>query len=281
MKIIELINIEKKKLIENNIEDATLIARILMQFVLNIDRNKLIIKQEEDIDSVKKQEYEKYIEQILEGMPLQYITNTQEFMKNSFYVNENVLIPQPDTEILVQEILDIIQKENKNKILDMCTGSGIIGISIAKYAENLDITVSDISKEALKVVEKNVERNNVKLKIVKSDLFENIKEKYDIIVSNPPYIETDIIKTLSKEVQKEPKLALDGGKDGLVFYRKIINEATKFLNKDGYLCLEIGYNQKEKVVDIFQKEKEFTDIKCIKDLSENDRVIIARYKGGN
>lgn len=278
MKIEELLKEGKIKLTENKIEDANLIARVLLEFVLKIDRNELIKKQLQEVEKEKKKEYKQKIEQILQGIPLQYITNSQEFMKLNFFVNENVLIPQPDTEILVEEVIKIAQSENKIKILDICTGSGCIGVSLAYYLKNAKITMSDISKNAIEIAKKNAKENKVleKTKFIKSDLFENIEEKFDIIVSNPPYIETDVIKNLSKQVQNEPKIALDGGEDGLLFYRKLINEAPNFLNDNGYLCMEIGYNQKEKVIELAEQEETFSKIEAIKDLSRNDRVIICK-----
>lgn len=278
MKIDELLKEGKIKLTENKIEDANLIARVLLEFILKIDRNELIKKQLQEIEKEKEEEYKQKIEQILQGMPLQYITNSQEFMKLNFFVNENVLIPQPDTEVLVEEVIKIAQIESKTKILDICTGSGCIGVSLAYYLKNAKITMSDISKNAIEIAKKNAKENKVleKTKFIKSDLFENIKEKFDIIVSNPPYIETDVIKNLSKQVQNEPKIALDGGKDGLLFYRKLINEAPNFLNDNGYLCMEIGYDQKEKVIELSKQKESFSKIEAIKDLSGNDRVIICK-----
>lgn len=278
MKIDELLKEGKIKLTENKIEDANLIARVLLEFILKIDRNELIKKQLQEIEKEKEEEYKQKIEQILQGMPLQYITNSQEFMKLNFFVNENVLIPQPDTEVLVEEVIKIAQIESKTKILDICTGSGCIGVSLAYYLKDAKITMSDISKNAIEIAKKNAKENKVleKTEFIKSDLFENIKEKFDIIVSNPPYIETDVIKNLSKQVQNEPKIALDGGKDGLLFYRKLINEATNFLNDNGYLCMEIGYDQKEKVIELAKQKESFSKIEAIKDLSGNDRVIICK-----
>lgn len=278
MKIEELLQKEKNKLIENKIEDANLISKILLEHVLKINRSKLILAQEKEIEEEKKKQYEREIEKIIEGTPMQYITNYQEFMKLPFYVDKNVLIPQPDTEILVEEVIKIAKEKNKKKILDICTGSGAIGIALAHNLSSSKITISDISKEALQVAKKNAKQNNVieKIELIESNLLEKIKGKFDIIVSNPPYIETDIIKTLSKQVQKEPKIALDGGKDGLYFYKKLIKEAPKYLEKDGYLCIEIGYNQKEKVEKLFQETKSYTNITAKKDLEGNDRVIIVQ-----
>lgn len=278
MKIDELLKEGKIKLTENKIEDANLIARVLLEFILKIDRNELIKKQLQEIEKEKEEEYKQKIEQILQGMPLQYITNSQEFMKLNFFVNENVLIPQPDTEVLVEEVIKIAQIESKTKILDICTGSGCIGVSLAYYLKDAKITMSDISKNAIEIAKKNAKENKVleKTEFIKSDLFENIKEKFDIIVSNPPYIETDVIKNLSKQVQNEPKIALDGGVDGLLFYRKLIKEAPNFLNDNGYLCMEIGYDQKEKVIELAKQKESFSKIEAIKDLSGNDRVIICK-----
>ena len=200
-------------------------------------------------------------------------------MKLNFYVNDNVLIPQPDTEILVEEVIKICKtkyKEEPIKVLDLCTGSGAIAISIKKYVDNVEITATDISNNALKVAIKNANLNNVEIKFIESNMFEKINDKYDIIVSNPPYIEKEIIKTLSKDVQYEPTLALDGGTDGLSFYRDISKNAYKYLQKNSYLALEIGYNQKNSVIDILEKENRYKNIINIKDLSNNDRVIIGQ-----
>lgn len=174
---------------------------------------------------------------------------------------------------------------NNIKILDLCTGSGAIGIAIAKNIDNYEITLSDISKKAIGVAEKNCInvvgadfhiRPQNRIQIIQSDLFENIKSKFDIIVSNPPYIKTDIIKTLDREVQMEPRIALDGGTDGLNIYRKIIKEAYKYLNPNGHLCLEIGYDQKEEVIKLIESVGEYKEIYSKKDLSGNDRVIICK-----
>ena len=278
MKIKEVLNKARNNLIKHNIEDSGVISRVLLQHTLKCDRNELIIKEEEELAENAQKEYENYIEKIIEGEPLQYITKKQEFYGLNFYVDKKVLIPQPDTEILVEEALKIAKEENKNTILDICTGSGCIGISIAKNLESAKVILSDVSKDALEVAEKNVRVNNVqdKVKIIESNMFENIKEKYDIIVSNPPYIETETIKTLSKEVQNEPYLALDGGEDGLKFYKILIEESPKFLKKDGFLCMEIGYNQKEKIVNLLKNSPKLSLIKTVKDLGENDRVIICK-----
>ena len=200
----------------------------------------------------------------------------------NFYVNENVLIPQPDTEILVEEVLQLLkQNVSKNmkrdniRILDLCTGSGAIAISIAKMQENSTVTASDISEEAINIARKNSVDNNTDIEFVVSNMFEKINGKFDIIVSNPPYIEEKVISTLPKEVQKEPYIALFGGEDGLKFYRIIAKEGKKFLNANGYIAVEIGYNQKEKVIELFEKE-DYKEVYSKEDFGGNDRIVIAK-----
>lgn len=276
MKIEELLKFGRMELEKNNIEDAFIISRLLVQHILEIDRNKLIIEREKEVEECKKEEYKNYIKEIIEGKPIQYITNNQEFMKLNFYVDKNVLIPQPDTETLVEKVLNMVDKNEKIKILDMCTGSGAIGISLAYYLNKSQITLADISNEAIKVAKVNAKKNKVqeRTKFIKTDMFENIKEKFDIIVSNPPYIKTNIIHTLEKQVQNEPHIALDGGEDGLEFYKILIEEAPKYLEKSGKLFLEIGYDQKQEVENLARQNGNYEKIETIKDLSQNDRVII-------
>ena len=226
----------------------------------------------------KKLNFLKKFGKLVNGEPIQYITNSQEFMNLKFYVDNRVLIPQPDTEILVENVISIVENTQKNcqkeiEILDLCTGSGIIGICLKKNLQNVKVYVSDISEDALDVAKKNSIQNNVEISFIKSNLFDEINEKFDIIVSNPPYIESNAIEGLSNEVKNEPKIALDGGKDGLDFYRKIIKEAPNFLNKIGVLALEIGYNQKDAVEKMLKTYK-YKNIQIKKDLSNIDRVII-------
>lgn len=273
-----------KILKENNIDESILKARILLANILKQPKEYLIIHEQEELNANEIKKYKEDIQKLSNNIPIQYITNKQEFMGLEFYVDENVLIPQPDTEILVEETIKIcrnavfVDSQRNIKILDLCTGSGAIGISIAKNIENCEMILSDISDKALEVAKFNCKNNGFenKIKIIQSDLFENIKSKFDIIVSNPPYIKTDIIKTLDKEVQNEPILALDGGKDGLNIYRKIINQAHKYLKNNGYLCLEIGYDQKEEIIKLIQDTNNYKDIYSKKDLSGNDRIVICK-----
>ena len=261
----------------NNIQEPNLKSRLLMQYILNKPRQYMLIHDNEELTNKQEKAYLENIEKMIKGVPLQHITHSQEVMKMNFYVNENVLIPRPDTEILVEEVINIAKKTNAKKILDLCTGSGAIAISLAKYIENSQITAVDISEEALRIAKLNAVNNNVEDKItfVKSDLFENIvKEKYDIIVSNPPYIKKDFMKKLDKEVQQEPYIALDGGYDGLDFYRKIISEGYQYLKFKGYLCMEIGYDQKQEVFDIIKSQEKYSNTYSKIDLGGNDRIVV-------
>ena len=279
MKIKEILEYGRNNLIQK--EEPLRLSKMLLKHLINVNDSYLIINSDEKLDLEVKRKFFEDIELLKQGIPLQYITKTQEFMKLDFYVDSNVLIPQPDTEILVEEVLDILnQEENKKSILDLCTGSGAIGVSIAKYADNISVTMSDISKNALEIAKKNAITNEVidKCNFVLSNMFKNIEEKFDIIVSNPPYIKLQDISSLSKEVQNEPKLALDGGEDGLEFYRVIADNAYKYLNKDGILAIEIGYDQKEEVIKLLEVEGHYTDIYSKRDLSGNDRIIICKYK---
>lgn len=278
MNIKQALEEAKNILKSNNFEDSNIIAKELLSYVLKKDKVYLTINLDSDLTDIECAEFTKYIKQIIEGKPLQYIMQKQEFMGMDFFVNEDVLIPQPDTEILVETVLDICKKygEQSLRILDLCTGSGAIAISLSKIL-NAQVFASDVSTKALEVAEKNNVLNNTKVEFIESNLFEQINgEKFDIIVSNPPYIKNKEIKSLSKQVQNEPYIALAGGEDGLDFYRKIIDEAYKHMNKNCYLCLEIGYDQKEDLIKLIKQNENYEYENCIKDLSNNDRCIIAK-----
>lgn len=268
-----------KILKDNNIDEAIIKAKIVLCMVLKIEKEYIIINDSKEMAKEDEEKYFQYINKLKNGIPLQYITNNQEFMKLNFFVDENVLIPRADTEILVEEVISLAN-DDKNKILDVCTGSGAIAVSLAKYIKNSNVMAIDISKEALKIAEKNAFNNNVNIKFIESDLFNYLEENdFDIIVSNPPYIRENVINELSIEVKHEPKIALDGGKDGLDFYRKLSSESYKYLKEDGYLCLEIGYDQKNEVIEILKNEKKYKNIYSKKDLFGNDRIIIAQKVG--
>lgn len=218
---------------------------------------------------------------ITDKYPLQYIIGKQFFYNEEYIVDKNVLIPRADTEILIEQAIKYINNENLYNLLDMCTGSGCIGISIAKNSNVSKVTLVDISTDALNIANKNIMLNNVqdKCSIKKSDLFKNLDldTKYDIIVSNPPYIKTEDIKGLSEYVKKEPLLALDGGTSGLNIYLDIFNNAINYLNNEGLLIIEIGYDQKNDLINIIENNNNFELIECIQDYSKNDRVIVCRF----
>ena len=269
-----------EKLKQTEIEEPVLKAKMLVANVLEQKKEYLIVNEDQELTSKQIDKINEGLEKLIQGMPIQYITKSQEFMGLDFYVDENVLIPQPDTEILVEEVITIINNNLSNKrpkVLDLCTGSGAIGISLAKNHNIKKLVLSDISSKALNVASLNCKKQNIEnVELIESDLFNNIKEKFDIIVSNPPYIETNVIGTLSKEVKCEPLIALDGGQDGLNFYKRIINDAYKCLEPEGYLCFEIGYDQKDKVIGLIEKSKKYKKIYTKKDLANNDRIVICK-----
>ena len=277
MKIIELLN--HGKIFLKDVDEGSFKAKILLEHILKVKREYIIAHCEDIVSNEQVTLYQAKLEEIKNGKPIQYITHYQEFMKLDFYVDENVLIPQPDTEILVEKVIEILKnKKNTCSVLDMCTGCGAIGISIAKYIPKADIYVSDISKSALQIAKKNALKNGVEnIHFILSDRFKSIyKKDFDIIVSNPPYIETDMIKDLPTEVKNEPHLALDGGNDGLDFYRTLSNQSISYLKSNGYLCLEIGYQQKEEVSKLLKNH--FKNIKIFQDYGGRDRVVISEVK---
>ena len=272
MNISELL-VNGKHLLKD-IEDGNIKARILLEYILKLSREKIVSNPNIEVSDNNVESYLNKINDIKNGMPIQYITNKQEFMKLNYYVDKNVLIPQPDTEILVEKAIEICNNHgNDIKILDLCTGSGAIGISIAKNIKNAKVYATDIKNTVIDIAKQNAKQNNVdNIEFIVSDMFENIQEKdFDIIVSNPPYIETDVIKTLPTEVRNEPIIALDGGKDGLKFYKIILSEYKKYLKKDGYLLLEIGYNQAKSVGELIN-----LNYSIIEDLAGNDSVSIIK-----
>lgn len=261
-----------------NIDNYRNICINMLAEILAKDNVYIRVHYLDNVDERSVERFKNNIQNFLEGIPIQYINNKAYFMGLEFYVDENVLIPRCDTEILVEEIIKIIKKDSLLKILDLCTGSGAIAISLKKYLNNIEIMASDISDKALMVAKKNASKIGVDVKFIESDLFNNINGKFDLIVSNPPYIKKTVIPSLDKQVRNEPILALAGGEDGLDFYRKISYEAKKFLNNNGYLCFEIGYDQRKDVEDILLQNG-YINIYSKKDYGGNDRIIICKYGG--
>lgn len=254
------------------IEEAENDAWLLLSKECKMDRTAYYIHMKDEILPEQLNEYKGLIKKRAERVPLQYITGEQEFMGLTFHVNSNVLIPRQDTETLVEEAIKLV--EPGMSILDMCTGSGCIIISILKKCSGIQGTGSDISKQALNVAKENAKLNNVAVDFERSDMFENLSDKYDMIVSNPPYIRSDVVPTLMPEVcEFEPLDALDGHEDGLYFYRKIIKECKSFLKEDGKILFEIGNDQGQAVSDMLTYAG-FRNVRVIKDLAHNDRVVV-------
>ena len=267
----EAICFGEEKLNIAGIEDAKHDAWLLLTFICKIDRTFYYVHMDEEMEAEQVAEYESVLNKRAEHVPLQYITGEQEFMGIPFHVSDAVLIPRQDTETLVEEALKVVRPGMK--VLDMCTGSGCILISILKNVVDVEGYGYDISKQAINIAKENAKLNNVIASFERSDLFENVSEKFDVIVSNPPYIPTDVIGGLMPEVAVyEPMLALDGKEDGLHFYRKIIAKAVEYLNPKGKLLFEIGHDQGESVSELM-KEAGYKDVKVIKDLAGNDRVV--------
>ena len=253
-----------------NSDSAMLDARVLLSYATGCENLHLLFREP---DERELNLFESYISQREKGVPVAYIVGEKEFMGLCFKLNKATLIPRPDTECLVEKVIELSLKTPK--ILDLCTGSGCIGISLAKFIDGADVLLTDISEDALEIAKKNASQNGADCKTQKLDILnDEIEGQFDIITANPPYIESDVCKNL--EVNKfEPTLALDGGKDGLTFYKVIAKKAFKALKDGGFLALEIGYNQAESVKELLT---EYENISVIKDYGENDRVVVAYKK---
>lgn len=277
MTIGETVKYGEDALKQAGIEEYKNDAWMLFEYVAGMDRMAYFLGKERLMPESQLAEYHFLIEERQKHIPVQYLTHCAYFMGHKFYVDENVLIPRQDTEILVSEVLKLVRP--KDKILDLCTGSGCIILSILLAGTAAKGVGSDISKDALDVAARNarfLSVNNVAW--VQSDLFEAIEGTFDIIVSNPPYIRTNFIDGLMDEVKLyEPHIALDGSDDGLRFYQRITEDALKYLSKGGYLCYETGCDQGEEVSAILS-DGGFENIRVVKDLAGLDRVVIGRRR---
>lgn len=255
------------------IADADIDAWYLLEFVTGMNRALYFLEKYNRPSDEEIRKFEELLEKRISHIPLQHITGRQEFMGLDFIVSEDVLCPRQDTETLVESVLEYT---SGRKVLDVCTGSGCIAVALMKLGNASCCDAVDLSEAALDIAKQNAELNDVSINFIKSDMFEKIDGKYDIIVSNPPYIRPDVIETLMLEVREhEPLMALDGGSDGLDFYRIIAAQSKEHLEENGILAVEIGYDQWEDVSELF-RQNGFRDIVRIKDLSQNDRVVMCK-----
>ena len=263
-----------QKLKEAEIGEAQLDARLLLEEVCGTDHNTLLCHGDREVSEAEEEQYRKALEQRAVHVPLQRLLGYQVFMGLRFQVNEHVLIPRQDTEILVEEAMRYLH--DGMRILDLCTGSGCILLSLLHYSNDCEGTGVDISKEALQVAALNAELLGIKADFLKSDLYEKVTGKFDLLVSNPPYIERKVIPTLMEEVREyDPYIALDGGEDGLDFYRRIIGGAQDYLERGGQILMEIGSGQAQAVSELL-REAGFKEIDVCRDFAGLDRVVSGR-----
>ncbi|HJC63256.1 MAG TPA: peptide chain release factor N(5)-glutamine methyltransferase [Candidatus Blautia merdavium] len=274
----ELFNYGKALLKRSGVAETEPDAWLLMEYVFDIDRTWYFLHQEEEAGEEKAEQYARLLEKRAQHIPLQQLTCQAWFYGLKFYVNEHVLIPRQDTEILVEEVLKEAGGRKGLKVLDLCTGSGCILLSLLEHLEQAQGMGADLSEQALLVAEKNaqIQGKTKQTRFVRSDLFEAVCGQFDILVSNPPYIPTAVIRELMDEVRLyEPRMALDGHEDGLYFYREIAAHAGEYLKGNGILAFEIGYDQGEAVSGLLEKEG-YREIRIVKDLAGLDRVVIGR-----
>lgn len=275
MKLTELLGEGKEILRRAGIDEWELDAWYLLEYAGSYAKDERFLHPGREVEPEHERHYRELLGERSRHVPLQHLTGVQDFMGFSFYVNEDVLIPRQDTEILVEEVLKNLH--DGMEILDMCTGSGCILISLLRYSNDCAGLGVDISGGALRVAEKNAQNIlsgfSGKVRFLESDLFENVEEMFDVIVSNPPYIPAGDMEGLMPEVRDyEPRIALDGGEDGLVFYRKILEGSRSHLKKGGMLFFEIGYDQ-GRAVSKMMRETGFLDVQVRKDYAGLDRVV--------
>ena len=291
----EILNIGCRQLEESGIADAAIDCKILYCHLMNITNTQLILEYQKILPDSLCDEYFKLLDIRSSGVPLQHITGVQDFMGLEFIVNEHVLIPRQDTETLVEDAIDVIKKNQlrgedlsiKAKkdydVLDLCCGSGAIGVSLAALCDNVKVTCSDLSQDALDVAKKNASKlaASKKITFTNGNLLMPFKgrfknKRFDMIISNPPYIKTSVIPTLQKEVRDhEPMMALDGGVTSLDCYKSIISDAADCLKKEGVLMFEIGHDQREEVCALIEETGKFENITALQDLARRDRIVFA------
>ena len=277
MRYQEIINEGSKILKLNNIKSYNLDSEILLSSALKLDRSQLILNLDREVDKIEKKNYFNFIERRKKNEPIAYITGYKEFWKNKFKVDKNVLIPRPDTEVIVEQVLDYLKINTSKKILDIGTGSGCILLSILKERKKCAGVGVDISKNAIKLAKYNAKIQHIKnrVKFFNSDIDNFYLGKYDFILSNPPYIKLNEISDLDKDVRNhEPKLALNGGIDGYSKIKLVIKKSSELIKKRGKLFLEVGFNQTLKTLEILNKNG-FNNIKVVKDLAKKNRCIIS------
>ncbi len=270
----QLLEEAKNTLIKANVPDADIDAWLLMEHCFSITKSFFFLNRRQIAQPKEKiAQYRTFIEQRAARIPLQYLTKTQGFMGLEFSVTPAVLIPRQDTETLVETVLSYTKDKSGAALIDVCTGSGCIAVSLSHYGNFTQVAASDISSDALAVAKKNAADNHAPVQFFESDLLEQVPGRFDIIVSNPPYIEDEVIAGLEPEVKDhEPMLALSGGSDGLIFYRRLTETAKDHLNPGGALFVEIGYNQWETVAALF-REHGFSNPTLVHDLVGLDRVV--------
>lgn len=269
----EILHEIQQKLADASIEGAKFEAEQIVTAVCGISHSKLMLNGGDEISAKKEEKIFEVVQKRCEHYPLQYLLGEWEFYSLPFKINEGVLIPRPDTELLVDTALDYISESENLEIADLCAGSGCVGIAVKKNAPQCTVTAYEKYDEAYECLLENIKLNDADVRALQYDIFDGADKHYDIILSNPPYIKSSVIPSLQKEVGFEPVTALDGGTDGLDYYRIICEKWIPFLKPGGALIVEIGYDQREAVTKLFSQAG-LTGIECRTDLSENDRVII-------
>ena len=269
-----------KTLRANEVPDEAVDAHLLLEYVTGMDRTRYFLRSRDEMPAEEREEYFRLIARRGERIPLQHLTGTQEFCGLEFRVSPDVLIPRQETELLVERSCSLLEDEENVRVLDMCTGSGCIAVSIvhllAGQGVRISMTASDISEKALAVAGENARRNGAEITFTQGDLFENTEGPFDLIVSNPPYIRTDVIPSLMPEVRgHDPLQALDGGADGLYFYREITRRAPQYLKEGGWLLFEIGSDQAPDVT-LLMEQAGFKNITVRRDLSGLERIVEGR-----